>query len=114
MSEYGPIPANHVCVYPKSINGVNEIIQHAISFALFRSLVIHRTPHYDLRRAREGLQLGYCLRVPDCNATPLAGMRNGRKSGKCEWDVHLTSTPVMAISMMIRRNHHSISCSSLI
>ena len=32
MSEYGPIPANHICVYPMSVNSVNEIIQHAISF----------------------------------------------------------------------------------
>ena len=29
-----------VCVYPKSINGVNEIKQHAISFTLFGTLVI--------------------------------------------------------------------------
>ena len=32
MSEYGPIPANHICVYPMSVNSVDEIIQHAISF----------------------------------------------------------------------------------
>ncbi len=53
MSEYGPIPANLVCVYLKSINGRNEMIKHAISFALFWSRVFG-TPHYDLRQAREG------------------------------------------------------------
>ena len=44
-------------IYPKSINGVNEIIQHAISFTLFGTLVIFGrigTPHYDFRLAREG------------------------------------------------------------
>ena len=41
MSEYGPIPDNHVCVYPKSVNGVKlTIIQRAISFTLFGTLVI--------------------------------------------------------------------------
>ena len=52
MAEYGPIPANHVCVYPKSINGENEIMQHAISFAVFGTLVIFGTPHYDLQQAK--------------------------------------------------------------
>ena len=44
MSKYGPIPDNHVFVYPKSINGVNEIVQHAISFTLLGTLVIFGTP----------------------------------------------------------------------
>ena len=64
MSEYSPITANRVCVYPKS---VNEIIQHAISFTLFGTLVIFGTPHYDLRQAREGPQMGYCLWAPECD-----------------------------------------------
>ena len=29
--QHAPIPTEHVCVYPKSINGANEIIQHAIT-----------------------------------------------------------------------------------
>ena len=45
-----PIQDNHVCVYCKSVNGVNEIIQHAISFTLFGILVIFGTPHCDFRR----------------------------------------------------------------
>ena len=66
---------NNVCVYPKSVNGVNEILQHAISFRLFETLVIFGTPHYDLRQAREGPRIGLCLWAPDCDATPLCGAR---------------------------------------
>ena len=39
MSEYGQIPATRASVYPKSVNGVTEIILHAISFTLFGTLV---------------------------------------------------------------------------
>ena len=50
MSEYGQIPATRASVYPKSVNGVTEIIQHAISFTLFGTLVglIFGTTHYVL------------------------------------------------------------------
>ena len=34
-------------VYPTSVTGVNEIIQHAISFTLFGTHVIFETPRYD-------------------------------------------------------------------
>ena len=34
-------------VYSMSVNGVNAITQHAISFTLFGTLVIFETPHYD-------------------------------------------------------------------
>ena len=34
-------------VYSMSVNGVNAIIQHAMSFTLFGTLVIFETPHYD-------------------------------------------------------------------
>ena len=37
----------------KFVNGVDEMIQHAISFTLFGTLVIVATPHYDLRQARD-------------------------------------------------------------
>ena len=36
----------------KSVNAVNEITQHAISFTLFGALLIFGTPHYDLWQAR--------------------------------------------------------------
>ena len=55
---------NNVCVYPKSVNGVNEILQHAISFRLFETLILFGTPHYDLRQAREGSRIGFCLWAP--------------------------------------------------
>ena len=32
-------------VYPTSVNGINEIIQHAISFTVFGTHVIFETPH---------------------------------------------------------------------
>ena len=34
-------------VYSMSVNGVNAIIQHAMPFTLFGTLVIFETPHYD-------------------------------------------------------------------
>ena len=38
MSEYGPIPANHVCVYPKSVHGVNAITQHTSAIQSTRNI----------------------------------------------------------------------------
>ena len=59
MSENGPIPTNHVCVYPKSVNDANEIIQPT------RHII-----HTIRRQAREGrTDIGVCLW--DCDATPL-------------------------------------------
>ena len=44
-----------------------------ISFTLFGTLVIclFGTPHYDLWHARQGPQMRYCLRAPECVETPL-------------------------------------------
>ena len=59
-------------VYPKSVNGENEITQHAISFTLFGTQVIFETPHYDYSvTGQTGPHMRYCLWAPDCDATPL-------------------------------------------
>ena len=56
MSEYCQIPATRASVYPKSENGVTEIILHAISFTLFGTLVglIFGTTHYVLLPTGQG------------------------------------------------------------
>ena len=48
-----------VCVYSKSVNGVNEIIQHAIPCKLSGTLVIFGTPHYDLCLTRTPNEILY-------------------------------------------------------
>ena len=54
-----------------SINAVNAITPHAISVTLFGTLVIFGTPQYHLWPARQGPQMRYCLRAPECVETPL-------------------------------------------
>ena len=51
-------------VFIQVSKGVNEILQHAISFRLFETLIIFGTPHYDLRQVREGPRIGLCLWAP--------------------------------------------------
>ena len=58
----------------KTVNAVNEITQHAISFTLFGTLVIFGTPLYDLLQARQGPQMRYCLWASECVETPLVGV----------------------------------------
>ena len=58
-------------VYPKSVNGVNEITQHAVSFG---TQVMFETPHYDYSVTGQTEAPHEILSMaPECDATSLAG-----------------------------------------
>ena len=66
MSEYGQIPATRASVYPKSVNGVTEIILHAMVIHTIRNtrrpnIRIEQHIMFCFRLAREGPQIGYII-----------------------------------------------------